>query len=128
MKKILDDLKAEPEVKCKITYRVFRDALKDPITGRPVTRYTNKQIDAIRLRHTDKSATVHGNPQAVGSGGSRSEVQSGDIIYMIAADDFPANTSLKDKIITEDGVTESVKSITPVFGMLFNVTVESGKG
>jgi hypothetical protein len=121
VRRILEALKTEPEVKCPITYRVFTGTTNDPVTGRPTASYTNYAITAIRLRHTEKSAEVHGSPTA-------SEVQKGDIIYMIAAGDFPSGTSLKDKIVTADGDVEPVKSITPVFDMLFNVTVESSKG
>ena len=128
VRRILEALKTEPEVKCPITYRVFTGTTNDPTTGRPTASYTNYAITAIRLRHTEKSAEVHGSPTTLAQGGSRSEVQKGDIIYMIAAADFPQNTSLKDKIVTADGTVEPVKSITPVFDMLFNVTVESSKG
>jgi len=128
VRRILESLKTEPEVKYDITYKVFLASTKDPETGRPVVTYTDVPITAIRLRHTDKSVGALGNVAAMGKGGSRSEVQAGDIVYIIEHADFPSGTSLKDKILTPDGVLESVKAITPIFEMLFEVTVESPSG
>jgi len=111
--KILDNLKEEGEVSCSIVYHRFKGQV---IANRVKTdTYDEFPITALRLRHTQKSADI---------ARSVSEVQAGDIIYMIDARDFPTGYSLKDKIVNGSS-TEAVKAITPVFDILFNVTVDS---
>jgi hypothetical protein len=113
VRRILTDLKTESEVACEIVYHRFSS---QTIVDRVKTdNYDEFPMTAIRLRHTQQSADI---------AKSVSEVQAGDVIYMIDARDFPSGYSLKDKIVRGSSV-EPVKAITPVFDLLFNVTVES---
>lgn len=115
VRQILSDLKSEDEVAQAITYKAY--ASQTIVAGKPKNNYDSYSITAIRLRHSEKSAKSAGSQEI--------EIQQGDVVYMIDARDFPTTYGLRDLIVSGTR-EEKVKAITPVFDLLFLVTVDSG--
>ena len=116
VQKILTSLKGETEIGYAITYKRYTG--QTIVARKPEYPYAGTAITALRMRHSEDTLKGLGL-------GAESNIQQGDIIYLIDSRDFPAGTSLKDKIVS-GGKWEQVKNITPVFDLLFAVTTEGG--
>lgn len=107
---ILDD----DDLAVEVTYRKFVSQDYNESLGYNEDIFSETTPTVARLRHTVASALV-----GVG------DIQAGDQVYMMRAEDAPSGMSLKDEIINEDGETQKIKDITPIFGLAVLVTVEA---
>jgi len=115
IKKVLDDLMADVDLRKQITYRRYDSQEFSKAAGHMVNSYTDSVIYALRLRHDNSSQIAGVGP-----------VQVGDQLYLLRDSDAPSSMSLKDEIVDEFGVTQKIKDITPIFGLAVSVTVEGG--
>jgi len=116
VQKILASLKTETEIAHAITYKRYSG--QTLVDRKPVNAYDSISITSLRMRHSEDTLKGLGL-------GAESDIQQGDIIYLIDARDFPTGTSLKDKILNGTN-WEQIKNITPVFDLLYAVTTEGG--
>jgi len=112
---VLDDLFDDESLVRPVTYRKFLSRSYDDTVGYNVAQYDDRQLDAVRLRHTTETAKME-----------NSTVEVGDWYYMFRASDMPSGVSLSD-VITDNGTELTVKGINDGFNFVYLVTV-SGLG
>jgi len=112
---VLDDLFADEDLRDTIMYRKYSGQSFDDTVGHNVNTFSESSVYAIRLRHTHRSALA-----------GVLNIQIGDELYMFRYDDLPIGLSLKDEIVDENGVTQKVKQIQPIFGLATAITIEGG--
>lgn len=112
---VLKMLLGDERLRKQITYRRYNDQSYSGGLGHEVGSFTESHPYAIRLKHTDRSMLA-----GVG------RIQEGDQAYLIMFEDGPDNMSLKDEIVDENGATQTIKDITPIFGLAIALTIEGG--
>ena len=110
---VLESFFTDTELARTIIYRRYVGETFSSELKYTVASYSDVTIPAIRMVHTARSAA-----NAPGN------VQAGQVLYMIRAEDAPDGMSLKDLIIDGDE-TLSVSVINDIFGIVFEITVEA---
>lgn len=119
IKQVLDQIFADPGLNVEITYRLHTgQGSFDHSTGSRSDTFTDYTLTVVRLRHTQGS-------QLVGI----ANIQVGDELYLLKGEDISSiagDFSLKDEIVNENSVSQTIKSINDIFGLATAVTVNSG--
>jgi hypothetical protein len=99
-----------------VTYKRYTGQTFSSALGHTVNTYDDADLKAVRMWHNQDSVKV-----------ATSDVQIGDMLFLFHGDTFPANTSLKDVIVDEEGNELGVKGIDPIFELAVVVTVHGAK-
>jgi len=111
--KVIKDLKTDPGLSEVVTYEKYTGQVFDQTLGHNVDSYTTPMPRAVRLRHSQKSASVLGNAL----------IEKGDLLFLFAFEDL-SSPSMKDLLVDADGNKFRIKSIDPIFGLAYSITVE----
>jgi len=71
--------------------------------------------NCLKLKHNEKSIAILGD--------SNTNLNIGDVLYMIKGNAFPSTYSLKDTVSETNGPEQQISKITPVFGLLYVVSI-----
>jgi len=105
----------DPTLRETITYKRYDGRVWSEAEGAQVTTYVDKDITVVKIDHTVKSTLVQAG-----------SVEVGDHAYLFEFADALAGMSLKDIVVNEDGEVESVKQVTPFYGLAVAITVDGG--
>ena len=111
----LSELLRDENFKEDIIYKKYVSQEFSVAEGHIVETFQSYRISAVRMRHNKESVKV-----------SASDVQVGDVLFILKWDDLPGGPSLKDQIEDAAGNTLGVKGIDPVFDLAALVTVQAG--
>jgi hypothetical protein len=100
-------------------YKKYTGQTFNAVTKVAVDSYSDTALSGIKSFHTFNSAVVARNSAA------NSEIQAGDVLYIFKFNDMPTGVSLKDRLV-EGGKTYNIKSIMPIAGIVYMITVEKG--
>jgi len=118
IKKVLDALLADTQLRELVTYKKFASQEYDTVLKRNVVTTTDyAAVKAIRLRHTNESVQVF-----------TGKLEVGDQLFIFKFDDLPTGLSLKDRIVDESSKIHNAKSVDNIFDIAITVTVDGSGG